>query len=60
MAEFGRATLRAVTALDAAGGRGAEPRDPFAGQPDGIVTMRNVLPGWACACSCSASCCPRC
>ena len=47
MAEFGRAALRAVTALDAAGGRGAEPRDPFAGQPDGIVTMRNVLPGWS-------------
>ena len=47
MAEFGRAALRAVTALDAAGGRGAEPQDPFAGQADGIVTMRKVVPVWS-------------
>jgi hypothetical protein len=47
MAEFGRAALRAVTALDAAGGRGAEPRDPFAGQADGIVIMRKVVPAWS-------------
>jgi hypothetical protein len=41
---FGRAVLRAVTAIDAAG-----PRDgrPFAGAPRGIVTLRNVLPDWA-------------
>jgi hypothetical protein len=41
---FGRATLRAVSALDVAG-----PRDgpPFGAAPRGIVTMRNVLPDWA-------------
>ena len=47
MAAFGRAALRAVTALDAAGGQGAEPRDPFAGQADGIVVMRKVVPAWS-------------
>ena len=47
---FGRGLLRTVTAIDEAG-----PTDPeraaaspvFAGGPDGIVTMRNVLPDWA-------------
>jgi hypothetical protein len=43
---FGRATLRALTAIDAAGPRdGTTPL--FAGEPRGIVTMRNVLPDWA-------------
>jgi hypothetical protein len=41
---FGRAVLRAVTAIDAAGPRNGR---PFAGAPRGIVTMRNVLPDWA-------------
>ncbi|MEA2177654.1 MAG: hypothetical protein QOG77_951, partial [Solirubrobacteraceae bacterium] len=47
---FGRGLLRAVTAIDAAG-----PIDPdraarspvFSSGPEGIVTMRNVLPDWA-------------
>jgi hypothetical protein len=41
---FGRAALDAVGALDAAG-----PRDgaAFDDAPDGIVTLRNVLPDWA-------------
>ena len=47
---FGRGLLRTVTAIDEAG-----PTDPeraaaspvFSGGPDGIVTMRNVLPDWA-------------
>jgi peptidase M28-like protein len=40
---FGRAALDAVGGLDAAG-----PRDgpAFADAPKGIVTLRNVLPGW--------------
>jgi hypothetical protein len=38
---FGRAVLRAVTAIDQAGGR------QFAADPKGIVTLRNVLPDWA-------------
>ena len=40
---FGRAAVRAVGAVDAAG-----PRDgpAFAGAPAGIVTLRNVLPEW--------------
>jgi hypothetical protein len=42
---FGRAILRAVTAIDDAPGRADEPA--FADGPDGIVTMRNVLPDWA-------------
>jgi hypothetical protein len=47
--ETGRAALRAVTALDEAGRRasGGETRPPFEGEPDGIVTLRNVLPGWS-------------
>ena len=47
---FGRGLLRTVTAIDEAG-----PTDPeraaaspvFSAGPDGIVTMRNVLPDWA-------------
>jgi hypothetical protein len=39
---FGRAVLRTVMAIDGAPGGAA-----FAGGPDGIVTMRNVLPDWA-------------
>ena len=47
--QVGRAALRAVTALDEAGRapRGSDAEAPFAGEPDGIVTMRNVLPGWS-------------
>lgn len=42
---FGRAALRAVTAIDAAGSSGGE--QPETEGPHGIVTMRNVLPDWA-------------
>ena len=42
--ELGRAALRAVTAIDAAGIEGAA---AFPDSPAGIVTMRNVLPDWA-------------
>jgi hypothetical protein len=48
--ETGRAALRAVTALDEAGRANrmeGETRPPFEGEPDGIVTVRNVLPGWS-------------
>jgi hypothetical protein len=47
--ELGRASLRAVIALDEAGRRasGGETLAPFAGEADGIVTLRNVLPGWS-------------
>jgi hypothetical protein len=44
---FGRAALRAVTAIDLAGSVEDESAPAFAGGPDGIVTMRNVLPDWA-------------
>ena len=45
---FGRAVLRAVTAIDAAGPARAEEVDPaFPQGPSGIVTLRNVLPDWA-------------
>ena len=44
--EFGRAALRAVTAIDAVE-VGAEDAAAFADSPAGIVTMRNVLPDWA-------------
>jgi hypothetical protein len=37
---FGRAALRAVEALDAA-------EEPLSEGPQGVVTMRNVLPDWA-------------
>jgi hypothetical protein len=43
---FGRAALRSVTAIDAAG-TGPGGASPFARGTDGIVTMRNVLPGWS-------------
>jgi hypothetical protein len=48
--EFGRATLRAVTAIDAAGPAGedqANATPAFSEGPRGIVTVRNVLPDWA-------------
>jgi hypothetical protein len=41
---FGKAAVRAVSAIDAARPRD---QDAFAGTPHGIVTMRNVLPDWA-------------
>ncbi len=41
---FGRAALSAIGGLDAAGPRN-EPA--FADAPNGIVTLRNVLPDWA-------------
>jgi Peptidase family M28 len=44
---FGRAALRAVTAIDAAGPAEDPGAPAFADDPDGIVTMRNVLPDWA-------------
>jgi Peptidase family M28 len=43
---WGRATLRAVSALDAAG-PGDDAAPPLGSGPDGIVTLRNVLPDWA-------------
>lgn len=47
--EFGRAAMRAVLAIDAAGApaRGDEPAAALAEGPRGIVTMRNVLPDWS-------------
>jgi hypothetical protein len=45
MAQFGRAAVRAVTAIDAVKPSVSGPA--FAGEPDGIVTVRNVLPGWS-------------
>ena len=50
LGSFGRGVLRAVSAIDAAGPVDDEraARAPtFASGPDGIVTMRNVLPDWA-------------
>ena len=46
---LGRTSLRALTALDEAGrrGSGGETLPPFAGEPEGVVTMRNVLPDWS-------------
>jgi len=41
---FGKAAVRVVSAIDAARPRD---QDAFADTPDGIVTMRNVLPDWA-------------
>ena len=46
MDAFGRGVLRAVTAIDAADPLDEE-RAASAAGPDGIVTMRNVLPDWA-------------
>ena len=47
--EVGRGALRAVLAVDEAGGRGAggDLRPAFAGESAGIVTMRNLLPDWS-------------
>ena len=47
--QLGRAALRTVTALDEAGRRaaGGETRPAFASEPDGVVTLRNVLPTWS-------------
>jgi hypothetical protein len=46
---FGRSALRAVSALDRAGRGDAsgETAPAFAGETSGIVTLRNVLPGWS-------------
>jgi hypothetical protein len=43
---FGRAALRAVAAIDAAGSA-RDDEAAFGDGPQGIVTMRNVLPDWA-------------
>ena len=45
LSRFGRAVLRTVTAIDDAPTRANEA--VFADSPDGILTMRNVLPDWA-------------
>jgi hypothetical protein len=50
LGSFGRGVLRAVAAIDDAGPQDDERaalRPTFASGPDGIVTMRNVLPDWA-------------
>jgi hypothetical protein len=48
MAELGRTVVRAVTAIDAAGAGDATALGPaFAAEPQGIVTVRNVLPDWS-------------
>jgi hypothetical protein len=44
---FGRAVLRTVSAIDVAGSAEEAGQPAFAGDPQGIVTMRNVLPDWA-------------
>ena len=44
--EFGRAALRAATALDVAAAAGGA-SGAFASEPDGIVTLRRLLPSWA-------------
>ena len=48
-AALGRGALRSVIALDEGGRRGAggDTRPPFGGEPEGIVTLRNLLPGWS-------------
>jgi hypothetical protein len=47
--ELGRGALRSVIALDEAGrrGTGGDTKPPFTAGPEGIVTLRNVLPGWS-------------
>jgi Peptidase family M28 len=47
--EVGRGALRSVIALDEAGrrGSGGEARPLFRDEPEGIVTLRNVLPDWS-------------
>ena len=50
LGSFGRGVLRAVTAIDAAGPTDdsrAAASPVFERGPEGIVTMRNVLPDWA-------------
>jgi hypothetical protein len=48
MGEMGRTAVRAVTAIDAAGSGDPTMLAPaFAGEPEGIVTVRNVLPDWS-------------
>jgi hypothetical protein len=50
LARFGRAILRSVSAIDAAGTSEddrANPQPAFPDSPAGIVTLRNVLPDWA-------------
>jgi hypothetical protein len=44
---FGRTVLRTVSAIDTAGATEEGDVPAFAGEPHGIVTMRNVLPDWA-------------
>jgi hypothetical protein len=44
---FGRSVLRAVSAIDATGSGSEGDQPAFTDSPDGIVTMRNVLPDWA-------------
>jgi hypothetical protein len=46
MEDFGRATLRAITAVDQVPPPGEEGADPIA-EGSGIVTLKRVLPGWA-------------
>jgi len=47
--QLGRGALRSVIALDEAGrrGSGGDTAPQFRGQPEGVVTLRNVLPGWS-------------
>lgn len=46
--EFGRAALRAATALDTAAAAGdGDGSGAFASEPDGIVTLRRLLPSWS-------------
>ena len=50
LGSFGRGVLRAVTAIDTAGPSDdsrAAVSPAFSRGPEGIVTMRNVLPDWA-------------
>ncbi len=47
--QFGRGALRSVIALDEAGrnGSGGDTAPQFGDEPEGIVTLRNVLPDWS-------------
>jgi hypothetical protein len=47
LGQFGRAVLRTVTAIDAAGPADADEAAALDEGAAGIVTMRNVLPDWA-------------
>jgi hypothetical protein len=44
---LGRAALRAVGAIDAAGAAQEDPAPAFEDGPHGVVTLRNVLPDWS-------------